>query len=175
MEGWGQGGRHLIASGGILIIAISAGLLALADEPERPAKPFTREQLQLYEAEVKPILTKHCLKCHGGGPKIRGGFRLDSREAVLRGGDLGPAALPGDPAQSLLVKAINYRRARDAALGQIAGARDRGAHALGQGRPAVDAGFADDFSAGLLIAPKTRRQTFARPSPRRLMAGRFVR
>jgi hypothetical protein len=104
-----QGEGHLIASAGIVVIAISAGLLAVEAEPERPAKPFTREQLHLYEAEVKPILARHCLKCHGGGPKIRGGFRLNSRDAVLRGGDLGPAALPGDPAQSLLIKAINYR------------------------------------------------------------------
>ena len=138
----GQGGRHLIASGGILVIAISTGLLAVEAEPERPAKPFTREQLHLYEAEVKPILTKHCLKCHGAGPKIRGGFRLDSREAVLRGGDLGPAASPGDPAQSLLIKAINYDELEMPPGGQAAGARNRGAHALGQGGPAVDAGFA---------------------------------
>jgi hypothetical protein len=108
MEGWGQGGRHLIASGGFLIALVSACLLAVGDEPERTARSFTREQIRLYETEVKPILERHCLKCHGAGPKIRGGFRLDSREAVLRGGDLGPAALPGDPAQSLLVKAINY-------------------------------------------------------------------
>ena len=108
MERWGQGGRHLIASGGILIVAISASFLAAGDEPERATKPFSREQLHFYEADVKPILATHCLKCHGEGPKIRGGFRLDSREALLRGGDLGPAALPGDPAQSLLIKAINF-------------------------------------------------------------------
>jgi uncharacterized protein DUF1553/uncharacterized protein DUF1549/cytochrome c len=108
MEGPGQGVRFVIASAGILIIGITAGLAARGQEPDRPEQPFTTLQLQLYEAEVKPILAKHCLKCHGEGPKIRGGFRLDSREAVLRGGDLGRAALPGDPAQSLLVKAINY-------------------------------------------------------------------
>ena len=65
MEGPGQGGRLLIALAGALIIAISAGLPARGDEPDRPGKPFTGEQLHLYEAEVKPILTKHCLKCHG--------------------------------------------------------------------------------------------------------------
>ena len=108
MNLWGQGGRRLIASGGILTLAISARLLAAGGESEPGTKPFTREQIQFYETEVKPILAKHCLKCHGEGPKIRGGFRLDSRAAVLRGGDLGSAAKPGDPAQSLLIKAINY-------------------------------------------------------------------
>ena len=108
MEGPGQGIKLVIASACLLILAISTGSLAPGDEPDRAGRSFTTEQLHLYQDEVKPILAKHCLKCHGEGPKIRGGFRLDSREAVLRGGDLGPAASPGDPSQSLLVKAINY-------------------------------------------------------------------
>ena len=91
-----------------LFAATCFALATRADEPDQTAKPFSAAGIRLYEDDVKPILTKHCLKCHGQGPKIRGGFRLDRREAVLRGGDLGPAAVPGDPSQSLLVKAINY-------------------------------------------------------------------
>ncbi len=98
----------VIASPAVLIGLLAVRSLALSDEPNRTDKAFTADQIRLYESEVKPILTQHCLKCHGAGPKIRGGFRLDSREAVLRGGDLGPAASPGDPSHSLLVKAINY-------------------------------------------------------------------
>jgi Protein of unknown function (DUF1549)/Protein of unknown function (DUF1553)/Planctomycete cytochrome C len=100
--------RHSLASAAVLLIATFPWARAQADKSGQPAKTFTPEQLSLYQSEVKPILTRHCLKCHGKEPKIRGGFRLDSREAVLRGGDLGPAALPGDPTQSLLIKAINY-------------------------------------------------------------------
>ena len=108
MEGRGQREIHAITSAGILIVALCAGLPVRGDDPSRTSTTFTSDQIRLYESEVKPILTQHCLKCHGGGPKIRGGFRLDSREAILRGGDLGPAATTGDPAHSLLVKAINY-------------------------------------------------------------------
>ena len=110
MVGRGRGGRlPCVASAGMVTwLRSGSGMRAQADEPERKAKPFSSEQRRLYEAEVKPILTQHCLKCHGAGPKIRGGFRLDSREAVLRGGELGPAATPGDPSSSLLIKAINY-------------------------------------------------------------------
>ena len=97
-----------IASAGILIVILSFGATASGDEPRRPNQAFSPAQLGFFESEVKPILTRHCVKCHGARPKIRGGFRLDSREALLRGGDLGPAAAPGDPASSLLVKAINY-------------------------------------------------------------------
>lgn len=84
MEARGHGGRFTIAVAGVVVSVLSAGLCALGDEPERPAASFTSEQLRRYEADVKPILAKHCLKCHGDGPKIRGGFRLDSREAILR-------------------------------------------------------------------------------------------
>ena len=61
-----------------------------------------------FQTEVLPILQANCLKCHGGEDKIRGGLRLMSRETVLQGGDSGPAAVPGNPSESLLVEAINY-------------------------------------------------------------------
>src|SRR5262249_34942409 len=61
-----------------------------------------------YEEKVRPILEKRCLQCHGRGPKVRGGFRLDSRAAVLKGGDLGPAVTLDQPEQSLLLQAIRY-------------------------------------------------------------------
>ena len=83
-------------------------LSARAGDAEKPAKPFTPGQVRFYETEVRPILKAHCLKCHGEGPKIRGGFRLDSRAAVLRGGDLGPAVSLREPEQSRLLKAIRY-------------------------------------------------------------------
>jgi mono/diheme cytochrome c family protein len=108
MEGRGRQSTYRISSAGIVILALWFALPVRGDEPDHTPKPFTADQLRLFEAEVKPILTQHCVKCHGAGPKIRGGFRLDSREALLRGGDLGPAATPGDPSKSLLVKAINY-------------------------------------------------------------------
>jgi mono/diheme cytochrome c family protein len=108
MEGRVKHNAVHFTSARIVMLALCFALPATADEPEHVPKPFTAAQLHLYETEVKPILTQHCVNCHGAGPKIRGGFRLDSREALLRGGDLGPAATPGDPSTSLLVKAINY-------------------------------------------------------------------
>jgi len=63
-----------------------------------------------FQAEVLPILKDKCLKCHGGEDKIRGGLRLLNRETVLKGGESGPAAVPGKPGDSLLVEAINYGR-----------------------------------------------------------------
>ncbi len=87
----------MIASLAVFMGLVVLRSLAFGDEPGRTPATFTSGQLRLYESEVKPILSQHCLKCHGGGPKIRGGFRLDSREAILRGGDLGPAPRPEIP------------------------------------------------------------------------------
>jgi hypothetical protein len=55
-----------------------------------------------YLRTVKPMLQHHCYACHGA-LKQSGGLRLDTAAALLRGGDSGPAARPGDPAGSLLL------------------------------------------------------------------------
>jgi hypothetical protein len=60
-----------------------------------------------FELKVRPVLAGTCFKCHGG-KKISHGLRVDSREALLKGGDNGPAILPGEPEKSLLIQAIRY-------------------------------------------------------------------
>jgi len=79
-------------------------LLAFA-LPTRAAEP----SLAFFEKEVKPLLQQHCVKCHGGEEKIRGGLKLTSRKAVLEGGDTGPAFDAKNPAESLVLKAIEYK------------------------------------------------------------------
>jgi len=108
MVGWGQGGLCDLASATALVIALAGASPARAGDADKPVKPFTPGQVRFYETEVRPILKAHCLKCHGEGPKIRGGFRLDTRAAVLRGGDLGPAVSLTEPDQSRLLEAIRY-------------------------------------------------------------------
>src|SRR5437016_432484 len=57
-----------------------------------------------FETKIRPILATECFACHTNSQL--GGLRLDSREALLRGGKSGPAIVPGDPDKSLLVIAI---------------------------------------------------------------------
>jgi hypothetical protein len=80
-----------------------AGAPALAAEPK-----ITPEQVEFFEKKVRPVLVSSCFPCHSADTKRSGGLLLDSRAAMLKGGDKGPAIVPGDPAKSLLVKAINY-------------------------------------------------------------------
>ncbi len=60
-----------------------------------------------FEAKIRPVLADACGRCHGPS-KSSGGLRVDSREALLKGGDNGPAIIPGDPAKSLLLKALRH-------------------------------------------------------------------
>ena len=55
------------------------------------------------------MLADNCYKCHSTlAEKVKGGLLLDSREALLKGGDNGPVIVPGDPDASLLIKAVRY-------------------------------------------------------------------
>ncbi len=60
-----------------------------------------------FEGQVRPVLVNECGKCHSAA-KHKGGLRVDSRAALLTGGDTGPAVVPGKPEESLLVAAINH-------------------------------------------------------------------
>ncbi len=65
------------------------------------------EGVQFFESKVRPLLVEHCQKCHGP-KKQEGSLRLDSREATLKGGDSGPALVPGKPDESLLIGAVRH-------------------------------------------------------------------
>lgn len=65
--------------------------------------------LEFFEKHVRPLLADRCFKCHSEqSEKLKGGLKVDSRAALLRGGETKPALVPGHPEQSLLIEAINY-------------------------------------------------------------------
>ena len=66
-----------------------------------------RGDAEFFEKRVRPVLIERCESCHGP-EKQKGGLRLDSRAAWQKGGETGPAIVPGKPEDSRLVKAINY-------------------------------------------------------------------
>ncbi len=90
----------------LLPTALAALVVAFAARPVRGEGP-TADGAAFFENQVRPLLAKTCLECHGP-TKQKASLRLDSRNAVLRGGDHGPGIVPGNPAKSLLVQAINH-------------------------------------------------------------------
>ena len=82
-------------------IAFTAILILAA--PIRAADPG----VEFFEAKVRPVLVENCYQCHStAAKKQKGGLHLDTRDAIRRGGDAGPAVVPGKPADSLLLKAV---------------------------------------------------------------------
>src|ERR1044071_1042581 len=63
--------------------------------------------VEFFEKRIRPVLHEQCVKCHGP-EKQKAGLRLDSREALFRGGDSGAAIVPGDATASLLIKAVRH-------------------------------------------------------------------
>ena len=83
---------------------------AALNETVPPAGPaITAEQRDFFEKKIRPVLSDKCYKCHAeNAEKIKGGLTLDTREGIRRGGDNGPAVVPGDLKESLLIDAIHY-------------------------------------------------------------------
>jgi hypothetical protein len=77
------------------------------------SQSFSNEDIGFFEQKVRPLLLNKCFECHSQqAGKDNGGLRLDSRQAILKGGDNGPAAVEARPEQSLLVRAVHYKEPR---------------------------------------------------------------
>ncbi|MBO10974.1 MAG: hypothetical protein CMJ68_09440 [Planctomycetaceae bacterium] len=85
-------------------LAVTGLLLSLAIAPVNAAGNDDRN---FFETRVRPLLIKHCLACHGS-KKQESGLRLDTRAGWARGGELGPAIVPGKPSDSRLIQAVTY-------------------------------------------------------------------
>ena len=91
--------------GGILSIAI----LLVASSAGASDQTTQRQRLDFFEAKIRPVLVKHCYECHAtDSKKLRGGLLVDSRQGLLKGGESGPALVPGDPKESLLISALKH-------------------------------------------------------------------
>ena len=68
---------------------------------------ITPDQIEFFEKRIRPVLAENCWKCHGA-KKQEGSLRLDKYTLILKGGDTGPAVVPGKLDQSELIDAIRY-------------------------------------------------------------------
>jgi mono/diheme cytochrome c family protein len=64
------------------------------------------DDVAFFESKIRPVFASQCFSCHTSS--ALGGLRVDSKEALLKGGKSGPAIVPGDPDNSLLIKAVRH-------------------------------------------------------------------
>ncbi|MFZ4469473.1 MAG: PSD1 and planctomycete cytochrome C domain-containing protein [Pirellula sp.] len=109
--------RHSVASW-VTILWICGAAFAAASEDDGKLTP---DQLDFFETKIRPVLIEHCYRCHATSEQsVRGGLSVENREALLAGGESGPAIVPGDLDNSSLWHAINYRDNRMPPKGKLA-------------------------------------------------------
>ena len=92
----------------VVVLLLATLGFAPAAPTAQPERKFTDAELSFFEKEVRPLLQAHCLNCHGGSDKVKGGLKLTARAAIIAGGDTGPAVTLDKPDGSLLLQAVNY-------------------------------------------------------------------
>ncbi len=90
-------------------VAVAALTFIRVDSCAAADAKLTTDQLDFFEKRVRPVFVDNCYKCHShDSEKVKGGLMLDWRDGLLKGGDTGPAIVPGDPEKSLMIKAVRY-------------------------------------------------------------------
>ncbi|HWF18975.1 MAG TPA: c-type cytochrome domain-containing protein [Verrucomicrobiae bacterium] len=99
----------------ILLGVLAVALPSLADDKWNISKldasklpPSASKTSITFEQDIKPMFEKSCVRCHGDNQQ-KGGFRVDSLVAVLKGGKAGKMIVPGDSTKSLLVLAVSQQ------------------------------------------------------------------
>ena len=94
----------LTGIGGLLAAILTVGT---AQQPEKAVPPATSEALVFFEKNIRPVLIEKCVSCHGETSQSAG-LRLDTRAALLKGGDNGSVVDLSKPESSRLLDALSY-------------------------------------------------------------------
>src|SRR5439155_21910157 len=88
------------------LLALTAALIFVGTAT---AAELSKEHVEFFEKRIRPVLVEHCYECHSAqSEKLKGKLLLDNRESARKGGETGPAVVPGDADASLLVQALRY-------------------------------------------------------------------
>lgn len=119
---------------------------------EAAANP-TDSGLAFFEKSIRPVLVKHCYECHSAEAaakgKLQAGLSLDNKQGLLTGGESGPAIVPGNVEQSLLIRALKYESYEMPPTGRLS------------------AGVIADFVKWVEMGAPDPRDAVAAPTPRR--------
>jgi len=96
----------------VVTIVLGCCLGQMWGQPPQAApasEKISPQAVEFFESKIRPVLAERCFRCHGP-EKQKSGLRLDSREALLKGGsESGPVIVPGQPEKSLLIEAVHQK------------------------------------------------------------------
>jgi mono/diheme cytochrome c family protein len=125
---------------------------ASADSPANGAKP---PEQPTFEQHIRPIFKAHCFDCHGEGEKLKAELDLRLRKLMVKGGESGPAIVPGQPEKSLLYEKIQSgempKRDKKLSPAEVALIRQWIAQGAATARPEPE-----QISHGMEITPEER-------------------
>ena len=98
--------RSGIAALAVVLLVSAAAVAAAAGS--KSTEPAEEPEPPSFARDVMPTLGRYCESCHGMKEQ-HGGLRLDNYDNLMRGGDSGPAVIPGDAKKSLLLAKIEHR------------------------------------------------------------------
>ena len=90
-------------------LGLMLAMLALGATAAQGAVPLA-ESDDFFELRIRPLLVEKCYSCHS--ETASSGLKVNSRQALIQGGTLGPAIVPGKPAESLLIQAVDHTHSR---------------------------------------------------------------
>ncbi len=92
---------RLVAATFFALIAVVPTLVLAQASPQQDVAA-----VEFFEKKIRPLLADNCFNCHSANTNSRGGLRVDDRNGMIAGGEHGAAVVPGDPENSLLIRAV---------------------------------------------------------------------
>ncbi|MCA9236990.1 MAG: PSD1 domain-containing protein [Planctomycetales bacterium] len=103
-----------------MTLAASMQFNRQAGAAEDATRYMSAEAAEFFERTVRPALAEHCYECHSGADDdLQSELRLDTLAGLARGGAAGPAVVPGNVDESLLVSAVRYEAFEMPPAGQL--------------------------------------------------------
>lgn len=99
-----------LTAAGVLCAAVVFGLIGSATVVATAVETNDATHFDFFESQVRTLLVNRCYECHSGiAVWNQADLRLDSRDAILKGGKSGPAIILGKPNESRLIEYVQHR------------------------------------------------------------------
>jgi hypothetical protein len=150
--------KYMKTTSAFILLGLAAfGSSALAEPDLSKLPPASDKKDLTYAKDIRPLFEASCFRCHGE-ERPRGNLRLDSLEAVLKGGEDGKVVLPGKSKESLLVIAAAQIDDETAMPPKRGGGGRGGPGGPGRGGGPGGPGGRGGFGPGMMVAPQMLTQ-----------------